>query len=59
MVIKRENLQTTLSLCVASRKSPLTTGCSARHTINFPSSSTVGEKLSSDLVVLFKISSLA
>lgn len=61
MDIKREkeNLQTTLSLCVASRKSPLTTGCSARHTINFPSSSTVGEKLSSDFVVLFKISSLS
>lgn len=54
---EERNLQTTLSLCVASRKSPLTTGCSARHTINFPSSSTVGEKLSSDFVVLFKISS--
>jgi hypothetical protein len=54
--ISERNLQTTLSLCVASRKSPLTTGCSARHTINFPSSSTVGEKLSSDFVVLFKIS---
>lgn len=50
--------QTTLIFHVDSRNRPLTTGFSARQTINFPSSSTVGEKLSSDLVVLFRISSL-
>lgn len=53
-----EYLQTTLSFHVDSRNRPVTAGFSARHNINFPSSSTPGEKLSSDLVVLFKISSL-
>lgn len=50
-------LHTTLSFHVVSRNNPGLSGFSARHTINFISSSIIGEKLNSDLVILFSISS--
>lgn len=50
-------LQTTSNFHDVSIKSPFTTGFSARHVIDLPSSSVVGTKLNSLLVVLFKMSS--
>lgn len=49
--------QTTSSFHVVSKYNPVTLGFSARHVMDFPSSSVDGTKLNSDRVVLFSVSS--
>lgn len=56
-MIKVQYSQTTSNFSEVSRNNPFTLGFSARHVMDFPSSSVDGTKINSERVVLFKTSS--